>query len=158
MEIVFAYTYPRLDVEVSKKRNHLLKAPFCVHPKTGKICVPIDPRTAWDFDIDTVPTVSQLVEELSSSNQDAPAQKVGSARVSQLHCHRQRLAAILTLSWHLWDLLGRGVACDVFVQRRGALHIHVSVRTGFRAAREPRNESEGGENCAVARLVALIRR
>jgi DNA primase catalytic subunit len=34
--VIVAYTYPRLDMEVSKKMNHLLKAPFCVHPKTGK--------------------------------------------------------------------------------------------------------------------------
>lgn len=30
--------------------NHLLKAPFCVHPKTGRLCVPIDPERAEDFD------------------------------------------------------------------------------------------------------------
>ncbi|WZN59300.1 small subunit of DNA primase [Chloropicon roscoffensis] len=66
-EIVFAYTYPKLDIEVSKKRNHLLKAPFCVHPKTGRVCVPIDPERAEDFDPDRdAPTIFQLLEELDS--------------------------------------------------------------------------------------------
>lgn len=66
-DVVFAYTYPRLDIEVSKKMNHLLKAPFCVHPKTGKVCVPIDPKEAWSFNPDTVCTVGELLNELNSS-------------------------------------------------------------------------------------------
>eukprot|EP00775_Hariotina_reticulata_P003222 gene3222-3499_t len=68
-EIVFAYSYPRLDAEVTKKMNHLLKAPFCVHPKTGKVCVPIDPSAAWEFDPDEVPTVQQLCQQLAERQQ-----------------------------------------------------------------------------------------
>lgn len=66
-EIIMAHAYPRLDMEVSKKMNHLLKAPFCVHPKTGKVCVPLDPAAADDFDPDgrEVPTVAELVAELA---------------------------------------------------------------------------------------------
>ncbi len=63
-DIVLEYTYPRLDAEVSKKLNHLLKSPFCVHPGTGKVCVPIDPKTVDDFDPFDVPTVTELLGQI----------------------------------------------------------------------------------------------
>lgn len=64
-EIVLQHSYPRLDINVSKQMNHLLKAPFVVHPKTGRVCVPIDPETAGDFDPAKVPTLGQLMSELN---------------------------------------------------------------------------------------------
>ncbi|PSC73481.1 DNA primase small subunit [Micractinium conductrix] len=72
-DIVCAHTYPRLDMEVSKKMNHLLKAPFCVHPKTGKVCVPIDPENAWEFDPEGVATVGSLLNQLNSMTSGAAA-------------------------------------------------------------------------------------
>jgi len=65
--LVFGHVYPRLDVNVSKHLNHLLKSPFCVHPKTGKVCVPIDPKQAAGFDPHDVPHVVQLHEELNTA-------------------------------------------------------------------------------------------
>jgi DNA primase small subunit len=63
-DIVLQYTYPRIDAEVSKHRNHLLKAPFCVHPGTGRVCVPVNPQRVKDFDPERVPSVGQLLHEL----------------------------------------------------------------------------------------------
>lgn len=40
-ETVMCYLWPRLDGAVSKHRNHLSKSVFSIHPKTGRICVPI---------------------------------------------------------------------------------------------------------------------
>lgn len=66
-DIILQYTYPRLDAEVSKHRNHLLKAPFCVHPKTGRVCVPVDPDSIDSFRPERVPTVGQLLRELDEN-------------------------------------------------------------------------------------------
>ena len=63
-DIVLEYTYPRLDVEVSKKKNHLLKSPFVVHPGTGRVCVPIELTKLDDFDPLAVPTVTELLAEV----------------------------------------------------------------------------------------------
>ncbi|OBT73458.1 hypothetical protein VF21_07261 [Pseudogymnoascus sp. 05NY08] len=63
-DIVLEYTYPRLDIEVSKKLNHLLKSPFVVHPGTGRVCVPIDTRKLEAFDPLAVPTVTELLGEI----------------------------------------------------------------------------------------------
>lgn len=67
-DIVLEYTYPRLDIEVSKKLNHLLKSPFVVHPGTGRVCVPIDARPGKleEFDPTAVPTVQTLLGEIDA--------------------------------------------------------------------------------------------
>lgn len=69
-EVVLQYTYPRLDINVSKQMNHLLKAPFVIHPKTGRVCVPIDPDTVETFDPQNVPTIGRLVDELNKNGGD----------------------------------------------------------------------------------------
>lgn len=63
-EIMLQYCYPRLDVNVSKGVNHLLKSPFSVHPKTGRISVPMDLKELDTFDPFAVPTISLICEEL----------------------------------------------------------------------------------------------
>uniref|UniRef100_A0A2K5PHS1 DNA primase n=1 Tax=Cebus imitator TaxID=2715852 RepID=A0A2K5PHS1_CEBIM len=71
-EIMLQYCFPRLDINVSKGINHLLKSPFSVHPKTGRISVPIDLHKLDEFDPFTVPTISFICHELDaiSTNED----------------------------------------------------------------------------------------
>lgn len=65
-EVQMAMLYPRLDINVSKGTNHLLKAPFCIHPKTGKVCVPFNPNLVQKFDPTTVPTINLLLDEINA--------------------------------------------------------------------------------------------
>jgi len=78
MELVFSYVYPRLDVEVSRHVNHLLKSPFCVHPKTGKVCTIIDPKTCHEFDPHGQPTLVSLIDEY---NEAGKANKDGKSTI-----------------------------------------------------------------------------
>uniref|UniRef100_A0A673MG22 DNA primase n=1 Tax=Sinocyclocheilus rhinocerous TaxID=307959 RepID=A0A673MG22_9TELE len=64
-EIMLQYCYPRLDVNVSKGVNHLLKSPFSVHPKTGRISVPIDLK-----ELNTLILLSLICEELERPRAD----------------------------------------------------------------------------------------
>lgn len=70
-DIVLEYTYPRLDVEVSKKQIHLLKSPFVIHPGTGRVCVPIDTKILNKFDPLGVPTVTELLGEIDAFDEQA---------------------------------------------------------------------------------------
>ena len=71
-DILLEYTYPRLDVAVSKHRNHLLKSPFVVHPGTGRVCVPITGNASLEvekvenFDPLGVPTVTELLGQVDA--------------------------------------------------------------------------------------------
>jgi len=67
MELVLFCIYPRLDVEVTRHLNHLLKSPFCVHPKTGKLCIPMDTKNLDAFSPNAVPTLRSLVAELNDA-------------------------------------------------------------------------------------------
>ncbi|KAJ0036243.1 hypothetical protein NQD34_004920 [Periophthalmus magnuspinnatus] len=75
-EIMLQYCYPRLDVNVSKGVNHLLKSPFSVHPKTGRISVPIDLKELEKFDPFAVPTISLICEELDRPKPGEDDEKV----------------------------------------------------------------------------------
>lgn len=78
--IVFKHTYPRLDVNVSKEINHLLKAPFCVHPKTERVCVPFRAAEVDGFvPGEHVPCLEDLLKELKKPGEATRKMKEGLA-------------------------------------------------------------------------------
>jgi DNA primase small subunit len=62
-DLILEYMYPRLDINVSNGLIHLLKSPFCIHPSTGRVCVPIDHHRAEEFNPLKAPTVNLLLHQ-----------------------------------------------------------------------------------------------
>ena len=69
-KVALCYLYPRIDANVSKTVNHLLKSPFCVHPKTGRVCVTLSSEQLKIFNPLKVPRVDEL---LSCGEEEARA-------------------------------------------------------------------------------------
>lgn len=72
-EIKLQYCYPRLDINVSKGINHLLKAPFCIHPKTGRVCIPFDVHAVDSLNPSDVPTIKQILLEIDEFDKNSTA-------------------------------------------------------------------------------------
>jgi DNA primase small subunit len=66
-EIKLNVLYPRLDINVSKHINHLLKSPFCVHPKTGLISVPMTEDDIIRFSLENIPSIIESIDDFMSN-------------------------------------------------------------------------------------------
>jgi DNA primase small subunit len=67
--LVFGLLYPRLDMNVTRQLNHLLKLPLSVHPQTDRICVLLKPDAEslcklrlWDL-----PNIDKVIHQLDTS-------------------------------------------------------------------------------------------
>ncbi|XP_026757951.2 DNA primase small subunit isoform X1 [Galleria mellonella] len=67
-EIKIQYCYPRLDVNVTTGFNHLLKSPFSIHPKTGKVSIVFKSSNVKNFKLDEVPTINTLLDDMSTDS------------------------------------------------------------------------------------------
>lgn len=60
-----------LHTRVAKPNTPCLPRTFsAVHPKTGRVCVPINPAEVRDFDPFTVPTLGQLQRQIDQYDKD----------------------------------------------------------------------------------------
>lgn len=61
--LIFNFSFPRLDANVTTTMNHLLKSPFSYHPKSGFISVPIPYERRSEFPYHWVPTLKALIND-----------------------------------------------------------------------------------------------
>ena len=62
-EFILDIVSPRLDRNVTIQAVHLLKGPFCVHPDTGFISVPMSLEMLEKFDLKKIPKIGNLLNK-----------------------------------------------------------------------------------------------
>lgn len=64
-ELVLSMLWPKLDADVTKRLDHLLKFPFCVHPNSRKVSVPLfSLEEVKEFDPNESVTLEMLVDAI----------------------------------------------------------------------------------------------
>ena len=61
-DMMLTYVWPRIDAGVSRHLNHLLKAPFVAHPKTGRVAVPVNAVDYFRFAPCKVPALDTVLD------------------------------------------------------------------------------------------------
>ncbi|MEN2498956.1 MAG: hypothetical protein MHMPM18_003206 [Marteilia pararefringens] len=84
-ELILYFSYPRLDINVSKALNHLLKLPFCVHPSTGSICIPINHNNLETFSLIDVPNLKSFFEPEFPDEANSGGDKENSAGLQRFN-------------------------------------------------------------------------
>ena len=69
-EFIMSVLSPRLDWMVTRQATHLLKGPFCVHPKTGYISVPMSIELLEAFDLNKIPKIDNLFKKDDLNNNE----------------------------------------------------------------------------------------
>lgn len=88
-EVMLQYAYPRLDINVTKGMNHLLKSPFCIHPKTGKVCVPFTVKTIEKFQPDKVPTIMTLINEINEFDAKEKTEEINNLDTTKIKDYKK---------------------------------------------------------------------
>eukprot|EP00392_Amoebophrya_sp_AT5.2_P007326 g7340.t1 len=117
--------------------NHLAKCPFCIHPKTGRVCVPI--MDVEKFDFEKVPTLGQLIDEIEAGGGPgkgsildpclkwfgdycARLEKAYEAAAEDMICAPARSASRNNIAFTL-----RGDRCDTCVGAADSLRVETAV-------------------------------
>lgn len=82
-KLIFQFSFPRLDANVTITMNHLLKSPFSFHPKSGLISLPIPKEKFGQYPPDWVPNLLDLL------NGDENAKEAYKEAVNQFNDFRK---------------------------------------------------------------------